>query len=224
MTVPRQKKASSDAPSRRHSRSEARDASDQINSISGPVGSRTRSRSSSASAHTMKSALDQHIDKIAIKKEMNAKEKARVMNMSRTEQKQPKGSERVKEMPTSSSTQDDHDSSSAHGDGTPAELRAMFEGDSQTSLESTSGTQDPAMEDAMGSAVIHGSQLPVRSSSQISQGTYDDGTPEELRGMLGSGPNSDEDDDAAELVGSMDDEDEDDGRRNLDRDPLLVSV
>ena len=94
MTVPRQKKASSDAPSRRHSRSEASDASDQINSISGPVGSRTRSRSSSASAPEMKRALNQHLDKIAAKKERNAKQEARVMNMSRTEQKQPEGSAR----------------------------------------------------------------------------------------------------------------------------------
>ena len=75
-------------------------------------------------------------------------------------------------------------------------------------LESTSGTQDPAMEDAMGSAELSGSQLTVRSSSQISQGSYDDSTPEELLGMLGPRPSSDEDDAAPEAVASMDDEDE----------------
>ena len=205
MTVPRLKKAStsSDVPSRKNSRSDAnaRDASDQINGIFGHVGSRTRSRSTSASAHTMKTALAQHLDEIAIKKEKNAKQEARVMNMSRTEQKQPKVSARVKEMP--SITQDDQDS--------------------QASLESTSGTQDLAMEDAMGSAEIPGSQLSVRSSSQISQGSYDDGTPEELRGMLGSRPNSDEDnsdEDAPELVGS-DDEDEDEDARSAEAAPLL---
>ena len=226
MTVPRLKKASksSDAPSRKNSRSDAfaSDASDQINGIFGPVGSRTRSRSTSASALTMKTALDQHLDKIAIKKEMNAKEEARVMNMSRSEQKQPKVSARVKEMP--SITQHDHDSSSAHGVGTPVELRAMPEGDSQASLESTSGTQDLAMEDAMRSAEFPGSQLSVRSLSQISQGIYDDGTPEELRGMLGSRPNSDEDDDTApELVGS-DDEDEDEDARIAEAAPQAATL
>ena len=99
MTVPRHKKASksSDAPSRKLSRSAANasDASDQINGIFGAVGSRTRSRSTSASAHTMKTALNQQLDKIAIKKETNAKQEASVMNMSRTEQKQPEGSARV---------------------------------------------------------------------------------------------------------------------------------
>ena len=222
MTVPRQKKASetSDAPSRKHSRSDAyaSDASDQINNIFGSVGSRTRSRSrsSSASAHTLKRALDQQLDGIALKKERNAKQDARVMNMSRTEQKLLEGSACVKEVLTASNTQDDHVPPSAYGDGMPAELRLMFEGDSQASqlastplspghsvgapgttrqgigkqtmLESASGTQDPAMADAMGSAELPGSQLTVRSSSQISQGSHDVSTPEELRGMLGPRP------------------------------------
>ena len=98
MTVPRQKKASSDAPSSRHSRSEARDASDQINSIFGPVGSHTRSRSSSASAPEMKRALNQHLDKIAAKKERNAKQEATVKTMSRTEEKQLQESARLEEL------------------------------------------------------------------------------------------------------------------------------
>ena len=80
MSVPRRSKAksaSSDAPSRQHSRS---DASDQTNSIFGPVGSRTRSRSTSDSAHGMQLELELHLNEIAIKKERTAKKDDRVEN------------------------------------------------------------------------------------------------------------------------------------------------
>ena len=160
MTVPRLKKAStsSDVPSRKNSRSDAnaRDASDQINGIFGHVGSRTRSRSTSASAHTMKTALAQHLDEIAIKKERKAKKEVCATNMSRKEQKQPEESARVEEVPMSRKTQHDHDSSNADGsansqgyaDGMPAELCPMLQ-----------GTQDPVSEDDRGSAELTGSQL-----------------------------------------------------------------
>ena len=185
MTMPRQKKASksSDAPSRKNSRSDANacDASNHINGIFGPVGSRTRSRSSSASAPEMKRALNQHLDKIAAKKERNAKQEATVKTMSRTEEKQPQESARLEEVPTSSTT------------------------------------QDLVSADAIGSAELTGSQLSVRSSSQISQGSYGVSTPAELRDMLGNS-DQDEDEDAPTLVASDNEDDDSDHEDHEDDD------
>ena len=56
------------------------------------------------------------------------------------------------------------------------------------------GSQDAVCEGATGSAELIGSQLTLRSSSRISQASYDDSMPADLRLMLGTAANSDEDD------------------------------
>ena len=132
--------------------------------------------------------LERHLNEIAIKKERNVKKDARVKNSSRLEQKQPEESAPQDE-PTSSNS--DQESSSADGsansqeyaDGMPAELCLM-----------PGGSQDAVCEGATGSAELIGSQLTLRSSSQISQASYDDSMPADLRLMLATAAYSDEDD------------------------------